>query len=551
MKKINKTIAILSLGLFTTGFCGCNDELATEDAQKVSSETVLSSTTGLNMVLNSTYKCLLLGDNGSGSQNDACYAGLAGLPMHYDLGGADIMSTTNYGGSPESTYKFLSERTMASGNADRIWTNMYKVINQSNQIIDALPDATGSDTEKNAIRGQALAMRGISYFHLIMNYQQTYAIAKDKRGVILRTSSSDDSNKGFSTVQQCYDQIVSDLTAAKSALSNYSRDEKWRIDADVVSGILARVYQVMGNWQSALSEASSVYQKYGTLMSKDEWYSGFDMLMADGCAELVWGVQFTNLSNISSNTEFNYWYNQDPSYGEAMQDGPIYNFINLLVDQKYVDLFDDTDYRGTRCDKTSGVTDEDEKAVMLWHRSANGDAETKAKWAYNKMKTYGDGAGAKQAHSYGIDFPLMRGSEMLLIMAEAEANLGNTTQALSYLNTLQSARQAKLTTDAEKTALLNKIYIERRKELLGEGVVGIYDLLRLQQPLVRYGSTAANPAGHYSWGLAQLDGYNGSDAEPKGTLQSNDYRFIMQIPQLEIANNDAVSTADQNPFSGQ
>ena len=85
MKKINKTIAILSLGLFTTGFCGCNDELATEDAQKVSSETVLSSTTGLNMVLNSTYKCLLLGDNGSGSQNDACYAGLAGLPMHYDL----------------------------------------------------------------------------------------------------------------------------------------------------------------------------------------------------------------------------------------------------------------------------------------------------------------------------------------------------------------------------------------------------------------------------------------------------------------------------------
>ena len=47
MKKINKTIAILSLGLFTTGFCGCNDELATEDAQKVSSETVLSSTTGL------------------------------------------------------------------------------------------------------------------------------------------------------------------------------------------------------------------------------------------------------------------------------------------------------------------------------------------------------------------------------------------------------------------------------------------------------------------------------------------------------------------------
>ena len=170
MKNIYKAIAILPFALFATSFCGCNDELATEDAQKVSSETVLSSTTGLNMVLNSAYKCLLMGDHGADSQNDACYAGLAGLAMHYDLGGADIMSTTNYGGSPESTYKFLSERTMASGNADRIWANMYKVINQSNQIIDALPNATGEDTEKNAIRGQALAMRGISYFHLIMNY---------------------------------------------------------------------------------------------------------------------------------------------------------------------------------------------------------------------------------------------------------------------------------------------------------------------------------------------------------------------------------------------
>ncbi|MDD4115164.1 MAG: RagB/SusD family nutrient uptake outer membrane protein, partial [Massilibacteroides sp.] len=228
-----------------------------------------------------------------------------------------------------------------------------------------------------------------------------------------------------------------------------------------------------------------------------------------------------------------------------------YNFINLLVDQKYVDLFDDTDFRGTKTSKTENVTDADEKGVMFWHRTANGNAETRARWAYNKIKTYGDGGGAKQSHAYDIDIPLMRGSEMLLIMAEAEANLGNTAQALTHLNMLQSARDAKLTTVTEKSALLDNIYIERRKELLGEGVVGIYDLLRLQQPLVRYGATASNLAGHFSSGLAQLDGYNGADAQPKGTLLSNDYRFIMQIPQLELANNESISNSDQNPFSGQ
>lgn len=551
MKKIYKTIRLLPVALLAITLWGCNDQLTTGDAQKVSSGTILSNTAGLNMALNSAYHYLLMGDNGGGSQNDACYAGLEGLTMHYDLGGPDIQSTTNYGGSPESTYKFLSDRTMSSGDAYRIWSLMYKIINQANIILDALPDANGTDAEKADIKGQALAMRGIAYFHLTMCYQQTYAIAKSKRGVILRTSSTEDSNKGFSTVEECYSQIVNDLTAAKSSLASYERDEKWRINSDVVSGILARVYQVMGNWQSAFNEASAVYQKYSNLMSKEEWYSGFDQLMANGCKELVWGVKYTNLSNIGSNVGFCYWYNEDPSYGEGMETGPTYNFINLLVDQKYVDLFDATDYRGFKCEKTSGVTDTDEKAVMFWHRTANADKETKARWAYNKMKTYGDGGGAKMSHCYDIDFPLMRGSEMLLIMAEAEANLGNSAQALTYLNTLQTARQATLSKAIDKTTLLNNIYVERRKELLGEGVVGIYDLLRLQQPLVRYGATDSYTTGHFASGLVNLDGYNGTDAQPKGTLQSNDYRFIMQIPQLEIANNSAISEADQNPFSGQ
>ena len=115
----------------------------------------------------------------------------------------------------------------------------------------------------------------------------------------------------------------------------------------------------------------------------------------------------------------------------------------------------------------------------------------------------------------------MRSAEMLLIMAEAEANLNNTANALTYLNTLQSARNvAKPTTTTAKTELLESIYVERRKELLGEGVTGMYDLLRLQKPLYRYGATASNPAGHFSLGMTYLDNYNAADAEPYGYLPS-------------------------------
>lgn len=64
----------------------------------------------------------------------------------------------------------------------------------------------------------------------------------------------------------------------------------------------------------------------------------------------------------------------------------------------------------------------------------------------------------------------------------------------------------------------------------------MYDLLRLQKPLYRYGSTTANPAGHFASGLMYLNGYNASDAEPKGFHNSNDYRFLCQISELEMAN---------------
>jgi hypothetical protein len=551
MKKIyyiSRLIPVVFLSLF---MWSCNEQLNTDDAQKVSSSYLLSSTTGLNMVLNSTYHFLYMA-NGDYNQTVASYEGLSGYPMLYDIGGSDIICRKNYGGSVEVSYDYDSERTSATVGGKRMWEIMYKVINEANEILNALNTASGTDADKAILRGQALAIRAIAYFELIINYQQTYAIAKSKRGVILRLSPSDPVEKGFSTVEECYAQIVSDLTTAKTDLANYTRPEKWRINTDVVSGVLARVYQIMGNWSDAYKEAKAVYDKYSTLMSKSEWYGGFDDLMANDCKELVWGIKYTDLSNISASIQFCFWYNQDPSYGEAMTGGPVYNFINLLVDQKYVDLFDNTDYRGFRCDKTANVTNADEKAVMFWHRTNNGDPDVSNRWAYNKLKTYGDGNGAIQSHPYGIDFPLMRGSEMLLIMAEAEANMNNTTDALNYLQILQRARNAQVTTDTDKATLLSKIYIERRKELLGEGLTGIYDLLRLQQPLVRYGATATNLAGHLPSGLVNLDGYNGAAAQPMGTIPSNDYRFINQIPELEFTNNSAIdSSKDQNPTSGQ
>lgn len=72
------------------------------------------------------------------------------------------------------------------------------------------------------------------------------------------------------------------------------------------------------------------------------------------------------------------------------------------------------------------------------------------------------------------------------------------------------------------------IYKQRRIELYGEGF-GYTDCLRLKQDLVR--------------------DYEGSNEAPalKKNIPHTSYKWIFQVPQNEIRDNDAISDADQNP----
>lgn len=530
MKKINFKYSIIFLALIGLVFSRCNDALTTNPYVDISDADVYENVSQLNKVLTSAYKQLLFNSDGS----DRVYAGLPGLQMYVDLGGSDIICHTNMGGDQLTAYQYSNSKTQADGSASSIWKMCYNVVNLANIVISNIDDAEGVETEKDIIKGQAMAIRAVMYFQLIQNYQQTYVIAKNKRGVILRTSSNDPNDMGFVSVEEVYAQIVSDLTTAKTLLSNFNPSDKWLINSKICSGVLARVYLVMQNWNGAYSEAKTVYDAHSTLMTRDEYRSGFDDMISGGYPEVVWAMKYTDDNNLGGGTQFNFWYNQDESYGEGFSDGPIYSFIAFFADSKFEELFEKKDDR-----------------YQFWKRTKNADAEKNSKWAFDKYKHYGADGGSEIGSPTRPEVCLMRGAEMLLIMAEAAANKGNESEALTLLNRLQVARNATPTTNASGNALLEDIYVERRKELICEGQAGFYDLVRLQKNLVRYGVSDANPGGHYVWGLQYLNGYNSSETQPTAHLESNDYRFFCQIPQMEILNNDAISESDQNPWSGK
>ena len=129
------------------------------------------------------------------------------------------------------------------------------------------------------------------------------------------------------------------------------------------------------------------------------------------------------------------------------------------------------------------------------------------------------------------NIPLLRLSEVYLSAAEAAFESGNSNKAATYLNAIISNR----TTDASKqvsasTVTRDRIYKERRKELVGEGQ-RYFDVLRRGETVVRYTSSADQ-------------GWHDVLTEEARTFDRNSKKALPLIPASEI---NAHPNMQQNP----
>ena len=88
------------------------------------------------------------------------------------------------------------------------------------------------------------------------------------------------------------------------------------------------------------------------------------------------------------------------------------------------------------------------------------------------------------------NIPILRLSEVYLNAAEAAFDAGDKATAATYLNAIvknRTTNASELVTAANITA--DRIYIERRKELVGEGH-RYFDALRRGETITRYTSSA-------------------------------------------------------------
>ena len=381
-----------------------------------------------------------------------------------------------------------------------IWRYYYILINNANAILDNIDKVPGDQDTKNAIKGQALAIRGYSYFYLINFFQQTYKGNENKPGVPLYTTvpSLPTGAKGRGTVQQVYTQIVADLVGADTLLVNFSQDDLSHINQQVADGIMARVALQMEDWANAAKYAdkaingSTAY----TIMDAATYTGGFNSTTNP---EWMWGMAI----NADQSTAYaSFFSHMDASANDYAQLGGQKKITKELYDK-------------------IGANDVRQSVfVAPGSGSANTPDYCQTKFMFS------------DASAFLGDYLFMRQSEMYLIKAEALARSGNETDSRDALNFLVQQRDPTYTTALTGTALVDEVLLQRRIELWGEGF-SLFDLKRLKTGLNR-------PQGTGNHGSPNFDPkiYTFSDGDP---------RLCLLIPQKEFDTNPKFTVADQNP----
>ncbi len=474
---------------------GCEDDfLETNPSSDISDADAFQTTDGAQTALNGIYYHLRRYNGGGAGRMDD--HGIPSLIMTNDAAaGQEIVV---WGGWYVFDYNLWGHTRGDIFKSSSLWRFLYRTINNANLILVNIDDASGPQDHKDAIIGQAKALRAYSYFYLIRYFQHTYAIAQDMPGVPIYTepASADATGNPRASVSDVYDFILEDLQEAIPLLENYNRGErKTTIDRNVALGILAEVYLTMNRWNEAAEAANAAREGY-SLMSAADFQAGFNDINNH---EWMWGALQTQDQNMGDYSPFAMWANWT-------REG--FTFACFFLNDVFARQFDPEDIR------FDGQIEPDPWDAGLY--------------ISYKFRDTPDLTG---------DIVMMRAASMWLMEAEALARAGRESEAMEILWELQDARNANRS-ESSGEELIEDILLERRKELYGEGY-SWFDMIRNQKPMYREGV--------HQDGLTPVDG--------REIWPARSWRFVYQIPLSEINANESLQQGDwpggdQNPFDG-
>lgn len=473
--KIRIKTLILATALSATALTSCEDFLTVNPDSALPPEEALSQQQDLDKALNGMYY----------KMSDESFYGTYFL-VRGEVGGDDIQPIGQTASRTENYYRFIHR---VNNSPTAMWSTPYAVINAANTmlaVIDNIPESP----ERNNSEGEALAIRALCHFNLLLTYGTPYL--KDNGasyGVpLIDRVLGEEELPSRASVADGYKMVIADLENAINLLSeekNYGHINRWAAKA-----LLAKVYLYKGDWDNAFKYADEVAQSTSySLVPNNEYVS---MWAQKENSESLFDIDLNE--NFSGGNLELFGYVANPGgYGELIATK---SFISLLSEYP-------NDVR-----------------LNLLEEAANGE-----KRFVNKCPGYNSKLPINNIR-------VLRLSDIYLMAAESALKKATPDQdkADFYLNEI---RKRAIPDVEDVTATEELILKERRKELVMEGH-RFYDAMRLGLTLNRVPSEGEGIVDHY---------LNSTDLISPNW---NDYRIILAIPQAEIDVNPNLKE-QQNP----
>lgn len=347
-----------------------------------------------------------------------------------------------------ATFSYNAENS----NLLEIWRIHYKVIYLSNIAIERIPGIGMDEDLRNRLINEAKFLRALMYFNLVRMFGE----------IPLITSESGPLQPDVASVDAIYEQIIADLSDAE-ALPGDGNIQEGRATRGAAQALLSKVYLTIEDHQNAADKAFEVIQS-GTYGLWDDFSDVFK-LSSRGGKEAIFSVGFGDGGGVIS-----FW--------EVGQ----FNVRLLPVElsSERSEISNTQGWQIATRDLYEAFTTNDERRDVTFMTEFLNDDGNIVSLENIYIKKYWDEVADPTAGGSVNDFPVLRYAEVLLIYAEAQAELDNFEEANNYLNMVRNRAGLDDVNITNLEAFREAILEERRKEFVAEGKRW-FELVRMEK----------------------------------------------------------------------
>lgn len=461
--------AIIAAGTIT--FVACNKKLDVLDQNNPTTESYFKTAAELQNGVNAVYSTLRSGN-------------LVGREWFFthDMRGGE----TDAGGAQLEAPRaeLLKQPSPSPSNAvmTSVWTGSYQMINRANLVISKAPGVTDDPALRDVVVGEAEFLRAWAYFELVSQWGDV--------PLYTEPVTSATGYKGKSPAADIYTFIISDLTDAAAKLPDNAA-QQGRATKGAAYAMLGKVQMQKGDYAAAKTALMQVYGKYSLVPNFSDNFDG-DVKAASSLltvghefnAESIFEVAFVD----KGDDNFNWGYTgEGPTNPVSIMRSQEYGIVwgNVIPSNRLLDEFEANDprYKFTFYESgdkilTMGGTAAGvaltEDGMNVAQSTRNGVAKKRVFRKYSVLDWTSDGF-----HPDGINQRVIRYADVLLMLAECEAETGNPVQAAKYINEVRARPSVNMppVTTTSKDQAIAAVMHERAVELAGEEVNNI-DMLR-------------------------------------------------------------------------